>query len=182
MTACYRLLAVLHLLARYCNAVLAGCCTTIRCCSVYTIFGGLKKQWPTLKTMAVLNWQTFPSDLPLDIWVDSYLPDPETNYNCIYNIFAIAPCFRSQFFPRSRYSDYGTSESFDKPTPKETLRQNWLASKNNHQFWWYWCIGPADPAAMNTFVERPAIQARLLYWLTALHAVNGMLYCMPQHC
>ena len=43
-----------------------------------------------------------------------------------------------------------------------------------------WCIGPADPAAMNTFVERPAIQARLLYWLTALHAVNGMLYCTPQ--
>ena len=41
--------------------------------SVYTIFGGLKKQWPTLKTMAVLNWQTFPSDLPLDIWVDEYL-------------------------------------------------------------------------------------------------------------
>ena len=33
---------------------------------------------------------------------------------------------------------------------------------------------------MNTFVERPAIQARLLYWLTALHAVNGMLYCTPQ--
>jgi hypothetical protein len=29
---------------------------------------------------------------------------------------------------------------------------------------------------MNTFVERPAIQARLLYWLAALHAVNGMLY------
>ena len=45
-----------------------------------------------------------------------------------------------------------------------------------HQFWWYWCIGPSDPLAMNTFVERPAIQARLLYWLTALHAVNGMLY------
>ena len=34
-----------------------------------------------------------------------------------------------------------------------------------------------DPAGMNTFVERPAIEARLLYWLTALHAVNGMLYC-----
>lgn len=33
---------------------------------------------------------------------------------------------------------------------------------------------------MNTFVERPAIQARLLYWLTALHAVNGMLYCTQQ--
>ena len=36
--------------------------------SVYEIFGGLKKQWPTLTTMAVLDWSTFPSDLPLDIW------------------------------------------------------------------------------------------------------------------
>lgn len=62
------------------------------------------------------------------------------------------------------------------PTAKEALRQSWLASKPNHQFWWYWCIGPTDPRALNTFIERPAIQARLLYWLTSLHAVNGMLY------
>jgi hypothetical protein len=44
--------------------------------------------------------------------------------------------------------------------------------KPGHQFWWYWCIGPTNPLALNTFIERPAIQARLLYWLTALHAVN----------
>jgi hypothetical protein len=113
--------------------------------SVYEIFGGLKKQWPTLKTIAVLDWATFAADLPLDVWVDEY-------------------------------ADYGSSESYLAPTKKETIRQNWLASAPNHQFWWYWCIGPTDPAAMNTFVERPAIQGRLLYWLTALHAVNGMLY------
>ena len=40
--------------------------------SVYEIFGGLKKKWPSLTTMAVLDWQTFPADLPLDIWVDEY--------------------------------------------------------------------------------------------------------------
>ena len=40
--------------------------------SVYEIFGGLKAKWPELKTMAVLDWETFPSDLPLDIWVDEY--------------------------------------------------------------------------------------------------------------
>eukprot|EP01052_Picozoa_sp_SAG31_P038284 SAG31_NODE_5085_length_2753_cov_2.660512_4_plen_136_part_00 len=93
----------------------------------------------------MLDWETFPSDLPLDIWVDEY-------------------------------ADYGRSESYLVPTPKEKLRQSWLRSKPNHQFWWYWCIGPEDPRAMNTFIERPAIEARLLYWLTALHAVNGMLY------
>lgn len=149
--------------------------------SVYEIFGGLKKKWPSLTTMAVLNWQTFPSDLPLDIWVDEY-------------------------------ADYGESISYTLPTPKEKLRQSWLASSPTHQFWWYtaflcfwyryhlsltycaraccyscnnnhfncchryWCIGPSDPRALNTFIERTAIQARLLYWLAALHAVNGMLY------
>ena len=34
------------------------------------------------------------------------------------------------------YADYGTSDSYLNPTPKETLRQSWLASKPNHQFWW----------------------------------------------
>ena len=94
---------------------------------------------------AVLDWETFPPDLPLDIWVDEY-------------------------------TDYGTSESYLVPTGKEKLRQRWLESNPSHQFWWYWCIGPEDPRAMNTFIERPAIEARLLYWLSALHAVNGMLY------
>ena len=139
--------------------------------SVYEIFGDLKKKWPDLTTMvgsclstnaslseivgdntvsllfgqAALDWETFPSDLPLDIWVDEY-------------------------------TDYGTSESYLVPTAKEKIRRSWLASNPSHQFWWYWCIGPEDPRAMNTFIERPAIEARLLYWLSALHAVNGMLY------
>ena len=113
--------------------------------SVYAIFGAVKARWPALRTMAVLDWQSFPSDLPLDVWVDEY-------------------------------ADYGSSPSFDVPTPKEVLRQSWLASRAGRQFWWYWCIGPSDPRELNTFVERPAIQARLLYWLAALHGVNGMLY------
>lgn len=113
--------------------------------SVYEIFGAIKKKFPDVTTMAVLDWQTFPSDLPLDIWVDEY-------------------------------ADYGVSPSYTVPTPKEQLRQNWLSSNPNHQFWWYWCIGPSNPNDMNTFIERPAIQARLLYWLTSLHAINGMLY------
>lgn len=113
--------------------------------SVYDIFGPLKKKWPELTTMAVLDWETFPSDLPVDNWVDEY-------------------------------ADYGSSSSYMLPTAKEKLRQKWLASSDAHQLWWYWCIVPSSPTAINTFVERPAIEGRLLYWLTALHAVNGMLY------
>lgn len=39
-----------------------------------------------------------------------------------------------------------------------------------------WCIGPTDPNQLNTFVERPAIQGRLIFWLSALHHIDGMLY------
>ena len=42
---------------------------------------------------------------------------------------------------------------------------------------WYWGIDPKNSTYMNTFIERPAIQARLMYWLMALHDVRGMLYC-----
>ena len=113
--------------------------------AVYQIFGGLKAKWPNITTMAVLDWETMPADLPLDIWVDEV-------------------------------DDYSTSLSFNEPTAKEKLRQAWLASSPTHQYWWYWCINPENPAALNTFVERPAIQGRLLFWLSALHAINGMLY------
>lgn len=72
------------------------------------------------------------------------------------------------------YADYGSGSPYHHGAQKEKERQAWLAA--GHEFWWYWCIGPSQSAWMNTFVERPAIQARLLFWLTALHGVTGMLY------
>ena len=40
----------------------------------------------------------------------------------------------------------------------------------------YWCLSPRPPELLNTFVERPAIDTRLMYWLAALHGIDGMLY------
>lgn len=145
------------------------------------MFGGLKKQWPKLKTMSTLNeWSKFPPDLPLDILVDNYV-----DYFVEYG---------------------GRSHSYLMPTQRETMRQGWLASNPNvsavldiaerymlstsdhislpavvlqHRYWWYYCMISEDPlnaALLNTWVEKPVIQARLMYWLAALHAVDGMLY------
>ena len=113
--------------------------------SLYTIFGAVKQRWPWLRTVATLDWNNMPLDVPLDVWVDSY-------------------------------SDYGTSPSWEIATSKEKLRQAWLKASPGREFFWYWCVGPNDPHAMNTFVEWPAIQARLLFWLSALHGITGMLY------
>ena len=41
---------------------------------------------------------------------------------------------------------------------------------------WYWCTGPRQPQNLNAFVERPAIDGRMLFWLAALYKIPGMLY------
>lgn len=51
---------------------------------------------------------------------------------------------------------------------------SWRAA--NKTYWFYWCIGPSGSQFMNTFVERPAIQARLLFWYGSLNEVPGFLY------
>ena len=32
------------------------------------------RKWPTMRTMAVLNWPKMPADLPLDVWVRAIQP------------------------------------------------------------------------------------------------------------
>ena len=42
------------------------------------LFGGVKKRWPALRTVAVLNWDASggaPADLPLDVWVTAFWGD-----------------------------------------------------------------------------------------------------------
>ena len=43
------------------------------------------------------------------------------------------------------------------------------------EYWWYHCCGPIDPQ-MNTFVEKPRINGRLMMWLAAREQVSGWLY------
>jgi len=45
------------------------------------------------------------------------------------------------------------------------------------QAWWYICVGPRNPTALNWFLEFPAIRARLLMGAAARrYAVEGFLY------
>ena len=99
--------------------------------SVRKIFGAVKQKWPSLRTVAVLNWLP-PTDLPLDVWV-------------------------------LQYEEYN-----------ETEASIWVAA--GKQQWWYHCIEPSGPEYLNTFIERPLIMARLLYWLGSAHQVGGWLY------
>jgi hypothetical protein len=155
---------------------------------IYQIFGGLKAKWPNITTMAVLDWESMPSDIPLDIWVDEArcaisrqeftLEDAIGSHACSLEASRCAtnsiplgcplllPVGTVNCVATLKVDDYGTSLSFNEPTVKEKRRQSWLASSPTHQYWWYWCINPQNPTALNTFVERPAIQGRLLFWLS----------------
>lgn len=41
--------------------------------------------------------------------------------------------------------------------------------------WWYHCIEPSGVSYLNTFIERPLMEARLLFWLAAQYQVGGWL-------
>ena len=99
--------------------------------SIRRIFGAIKRKWPLVRTVAVLNWLP-PTDLPLDVWVLQYE---------VYN---------------------------------ETQASTWTAA--GKQQWWYHCIEPSGPSYLNSFIERPLMEARLLYWLGSAHQVGGWLY------
>ena len=43
------------------------------------------------------------------------------------------------------------------------------------QVWWYTCIAPIHPHA-NWFIEYPALEARLLWWMSHRQRVDGFLY------
>lgn len=49
------------------------------------------------------------------------------------------------------------------------------ARERGTSVWWYICIGPEHPYA-NWFVEYPAIEARLLWWMTYQQRSDGFLY------
>ena len=56
----------------------------------------------------------------------------------------------------------------------ETQASTWTAA--GKQQWWYHCIEPSGPTYLNSFIERPLMEARLLYWLGSAHQVGGWLY------
>ena len=101
--------------------------------SMRKIFGAIKERWPSLRTVATLNWGGgMPTDLPLDVWVLQY-----------------------EFFNASTAAI-------------------WTAS--GKQQWWYHSIDPSQPQYLNTFIERPLIETRLLFWLACSQNVGGWLY------
>ncbi|MFC1544637.1 glycoside hydrolase domain-containing protein [Gemmatimonadota bacterium] len=60
-------------------------------------------------------------------------------------------------------------------TPVYDLKLAEQARARGKEVWWYICISPPHPYA-NWFVEYPAIEARLLWWMTYQYQVPGFLY------
>ena len=50
-----------------------------------------------------------------------------------------------------------------------------LARQSGEEVWWYIYVSPPQPFA-NWFVEYPALEARLLWWMTYQKGISGFLY------
>ena len=48
--------------------------------------------------------------------------------------------------------------------------------KAGKEQWWYHCIEPSGAEYLNSFIERPQLQTRLLFWLASAHDISGWLY------
>ncbi len=60
-------------------------------------------------------------------------------------------------------------------TPSYDLERAEATRKRGKEVWWYICVSPPHPYA-NWFVEHPAVEARLIWWMTWQQRVPGFLY------
>lgn len=122
--------------------------------AIYALFGAIKREFPQLRTVATLashypgEYDSLPDDLPLDIWVQAY----DWPWS-LPHPHAMAPGF-------AKWKHSGAT----------------VAGHPDRDAWWYWASAPQSPTAINTFISRPALEARALFWLAAKHGIRGMLY------
>lgn len=86
------------------------------------------------------------------------------------------------FMTTARDNTYGIASGLDDVvdiwvplTASYDLEAAEAARERGREVWWYICIGPRHPYA-NWFVEYPAIEARLIWWMTYQHRAEGFLY------
>ena len=79
--------------------------------SVYEIFGAIKDKWPGIRTIATLNWEEFPLDLPINVWVD-YVSD-----------YGASPSYKTPTAKELLRQRWLASGGSSKTGP--------------HHFWWY---------------------------------------------
>ena len=100
---------------------------------------------------------------------------------------------RAFSFIKARYPDLRTMTTAREPgyglnTRLDPVVDTWVpltssydtdtaekARARGRDVWWYICINPIHPHA-NWFVEYPALEARLLWWMAYQHHVPGFLY------
>lgn len=75
--------------------------------TLYETFGAVKRKWPWLKTVATLNWDEMPLDVPLDVWVEIYT------------------------------GGVAESVDWRRPSRKELNRQAFLRSHPGREYFWY---------------------------------------------
>ena len=144
------------------------------------IYGAVKARFgDSVKTVATLPDYPKPGmpvqnmqSLPVDVWVDAFLGHSR---GAPYDAAKRATVAAFKASGKECEARGAAPASFCLSVCART--HSFPALYRSIVDFWYWGIDPKNSTYMNTFIERPAIQARLMYWLMALHDVRGMLYC-----
>ncbi len=137
----------------------------------------LNKLEPTVRALRKRNLLKHAYVYGFDERSRDYLPAIRTLYGAVKQRF---PDLRTMLLVNwEPPTDIGVDiwcHIYDVYNPKAVAR--WRAA--GKQVWWYHCVGPRAPY-MNTFVEWPGIQARLLFWYAAKHDIPGWVYYCMDH-
>jgi hypothetical protein len=116
------------------------------------LYGAIKKNFSWLRTMATVNTFQISADMPLDTWVMAY----------------------------STFLRPGANAS-------RVMRRAFESGGNEREIWWYWCPAQGCTVAVNkdchgavwpnpSVIQWPGLEARVVFWLAALHNIQGMLF------
>eukprot|EP00039_Didymoeca_costata_P011405 m.159987 g.159987 ORF g.159987 m.159987 type:complete len:854 (-) comp15162_c0_seq3:42-2603(-) len=103
---------------------------------VYKLFGEIKRRWPQVKTLGVLNW-ALPSDIPVDIWVVQYEFLEQTPFQIVQKNMQANGKLVWGYHCISPTSPVYLNTFLDIPLFKSRLLP-WLMAKKGVDGWLYW--------------------------------------------
>ena len=154
----------------------------------------MKAAYPNLTTVATLNWPSMPADMPVDVRTENV-------YCCVWRLKQPAFLFCCPSFKTCRDVTQGLGSAIPNArsggcAELDIDREDTMAVRLNQRvrtlcrsrsslhelpatsrslslpFDRYHCISPSSLTYLNTFIERPGLQDRLLFWLAAKNEVE----------
>ena len=155
---------------------------------VMQMFEAVKSRWPELRTKTSLQWAPDDPSLPVDTWAQTYMDyyceggdwdwrrwkgSGKCERTCTCNSTEASRAKREAWQAAGKKYDVATLLPRLCHTLRHLSHPCVVKCLAGARYWWYWACQPTEPWLNPSFVEWPAIHARLFFWLMALENVTG---------